>query len=281
MEIFKPAPQNLEDLAELLELGVDSSHIQNGIFGRVEYDSTNEVINLYDPYDDLYKICEVTISNNYIMFAPVFNDFASYDYGINGKYKDSSASSYIYRFRVPTNITALPFSAMKCKYGFVFYAAYPDFSMKTNVSSSTSMVIARSTTNESLSEEKPPITIFVNGMATSSYAPIKDHDQQNIYITQHALAGDVDSSLNRSTSAYTLYRIAANTQYDPAIGYNGPGYNLEKTMLTPIPIPGKYGSNDFFETAFFRAMDTYRDNGLHIINGKKYGVFGNWVILDE
>ena len=277
MEIFRPAPTDLEGLTELLRLGVDEQDITKGIFGRVDYDSSNSKITIYDPYDELFNLCEVTIANNYIMFSPIFNEYGSSDYGVDGKYRDSnSGSAYNYRFRVPVNTGTYPFTAMKCKYGFIFYGTYPDWRNTQNYAGLSALIIARTSKNEN---QKAPITAFINAPITSS-GTISGIGTQDIFITQNKLAGDAHVS-PMSTSAFSFCRLAQHTYSDPAVGYGGPGYNLDKTILVPIPIPGKYGSNEFFETAFFRGMDTFEDNGVHVINGKKYGVLGNWAILDE
>lgn len=272
MEIFKPAPTDLPGLKQLLERGVDTQDPALGIFGAVDYEDSK--IKIYDQNMTSTEICEVTKDNGYIIFTP-FYDLAL-------KYKDANAGSYNYRFRVPENTGAFPFTAMLCKYGFVFYGAYPDWRITTNIAGLSALIIARTATD--VSETKRASTAFISA-PYSTNGTISNIYQQQVYITQHAYTGGArdlyENTSPNSTSVYGFYRIAHDTSNDPAIGYVGPGYNLDKTILDPIPIPGKYGSNEFFETAFFRKMDTFEDNGLHIINGKKYGVLGNWALLDE
>ena len=186
------------------------------------------------------------------------------------------SNAYYYRFRVPVNTGIYPFTAMKCKYGFIFYGTYPDWRVTQNQSNLLALIIARTSNNEN---QKTPTTAFINAPSSGS-TTISNMHNQVVYVTQNKLAGDAHVS-PMSTSVFSFYRMAKDTNTDPAVGYVGPGYNLDKTILVPIPIPGEYGSNEFFETAFFRGMDTFEDNGIHVINGKKYGVLGNWAILDE
>lgn len=274
MQILKPAPVTLSGLSDFLSLGVNAQDTTQAIFDLVAYDSQNEKITI----ECAKPVCEITIESGNIIIAPIWDPYGSDNtYGLDKRYKDTSSTSYNYRFKAQLDASAVrPFSAMYCKNGFVFYGRYPDFKYSGSTENGyVAIIIARTKTVG----DGEPISMFMN-------APVNTTIMRNItsnigYATIGKYETEEGYNSCYSPSVFNFSRQFVNSSSDPAFLTSNMSYSADRTILTPIPIPGKYGSNDFLETAFFRAMDTYEDNGLHIINGKKYGVFGNWAILDE
>ncbi len=58
------------------------------------------------------------------------------------------------------------------------------------------------------------------------------------------------------------------------------GNASDRTALTKIPVAGTNGCTDCFTTVFIRKMVQFRDNGVQMIGGKKYGCIGLLAIFD-
>lgn len=273
MEILKPAPTTLSNMADFLSLGVNTQDTTQAIFDLVNYDSENQKITI----SCAAEVCEVKLDSGNIIFSPIWDPYATDNtYGLSGKYKDTSASSYNYRFKVPAlSSDTYPFSAMRCKNGFVFYGRYPEFNMASSIPNLHALIIART----KKVGDGEPVTLFMN-VPVGNLTP-RTMNQNIGYVTIGKYETESGVNSNLAPSTFNFDRKFVNSNYDPAYLVANMSYHADRTFLEPIPNPGKYGSCEFSETAFFRSMDTYEDNGLHIINGKKYGVFGNWAILDE
>lgn len=256
-------PFNPDGFGALFESG-----IADGLFDQVEY-NTDGSYPTFILYKDGVAICDIFgVTSGLIYIYPVFNPAVS----IPSESIDAIRECYRYKQGASTKLYGTsPISRssnspclMRCKGGYVIYKDFP-YPASGSYVSTQAVVIGKTSSNK---------TGFVVTENTTTSEPI-ERLNESVYVTVN---GD-------STSVPSVYRLSKTklaSEGDPYNSRDQYNYlNLDRVILTQIPVPGQYGSNDYFTTAFFRAMDSFSGNGTHVINGKKYGVLGNWAILDE
>lgn len=257
-------PFNQEGFGALFESG-----IADGLFDQVEY-NTDGSYPTFILHKDGAAICDIfgVTSNASIYICPVFNPAVSIPSG------DIASIRTCSRYKQGVNTGGYGTQAisrssdspclMRCKGGYVIYNNFPNPS-GGSYTYKQAVVIGKTTSNK---------TGFV----------VTDINQtsQAIDLLNNTGYVTVNGDSTSVPSVYRFSKLKVNSSNDP---YNSTGQdnylNLDRVILTQIPVPGQYGSNDYFNTAFFRAMDSFSGYGTHVINGKKYGVLGNWAILDE
>lgn len=257
-------PFNQEGFGALFESG-----IADGLFDRVEY-NTDGSYPTFILHKDGAAICDIfgVTSNASIYICPVFNPAVSIPSGsitqimqCNRYKRGVNAMGYV---TAAISRSSDSPCLMRCKGGYIIYRNFPDQS-GGGYTYKQAVIIGKTTSNK---------TGFV---VTNNYQTSTPIEQLND--TAHVTVNGDSTSV---PSTYQLSKMKVPDNTDP---YNNMGQtnylNLDRVILTQIPVPGQYGSNDYFSTAFFRAMDSFSGYGTHVINGKKYGVLGNWAILDE
>lgn len=257
-------PFNQDGFGALFESG-----IADGLFDQVEY-NTDGSYPTFILHKDGAAICDIfgVTSDASIYICPVFNPAVSIFSGSINQIMQSD------RYKQGNNKKGYSTSAisrssdspclMRCKGGYVIYNNFPNPS-GGSYTYKQAVVIGKTTSNK---------TGFVVTDGTSTAQAI-DLLNNIGYVT-------VNGDSTSIPSAYRFSKLKVSSGNDPYDSIGQDNYlNLDRVILTQIPVPGQYGSNDYFNTAFFRAMDSFSGYGTHVINGKKYGVLGNWAILDE
>lgn len=257
-------PFNQEGFGALFESG-----ITDGLFDQVEY-NTDGNYPTFILHKDGAAICDIfgVTSSASIYILPVFDPDVSIPSGditfirICSRYKQGINTGG-YGTQAISRSSDSP-CLMRCKGGYVIYNNFPNPS-GGSYTYKQAVVIGKTTSNK---------TGFV----------VTDSNQtsQAIDLLNNTGYVTVNGDSTSVPSVYRFSKLKVNSSNDP---YNSTGQdnylNLDRVILTQIPVPGQYGSNDYFTTAFFRAMDSFSGYGMHVINGKTYGVLGNWAILDE
>lgn len=257
-------PFNPEGFGALFESG-----IADGLFDQVEY-NTDGSYPTFILHKDGVAICDIigVTSSASIYICPVFDPSKPLDSSIttNQRYKIGSGYSVSGYISTPISRSSSVDNPclMRCSGGYIIYNRFPDPTQ--GATNQQSIIIGKTSSNKT--------GFCVNAMANVS-SPFQQNNDTG-YVT---VSGD--SRTVPSVYRFTKTRVSSN--YDPYYEYgSSTNYlDIDRVILTQIPVPGQYGSNDYFTTAFFRAMDSFSGNGEHVINGKKYGVLGNWAILDE
>lgn len=69
--------------------------------------------------------------------------------------------------------------------------------------------------------------------------------------------------------------------YSQGFKIQGNYATADRTILSPIPVAGDFGSGDYFKSVFARVAVQYADIGIQNIGGKKYACIYHAAILDE
>lgn len=256
---------NLDGFGALFESG-----IADGLFDQVEY-NTDGSYPTFILHKDGAAICDIfgVTSSPSMYICPVFNPTVSIPSGSItqimqcDRYKQGVNNKMGYSTGAISRSSDSP-CLMRCKGGYVIYKNFPPLSSSSYVDAQA-VVIGKTSSNKT-------------GMLVTEPLSISEPIERCNDIAYVTVNGDSTSV----PSAYRFSKMKYSSDKDPYNTYDPYTYlNLDRVILTQIPVPGQYGSNDYFSTAFFRAMDSFSGYGTHVINGKKYGVLGNWAVLDE
>ena len=258
MELIRDLPSSLSDFADLL-----AESVSDGLFTRVEYDLVDDehVIDIYDGTNVVCRIMD-SISRSSRQFIPfVDSSHSKDDYVAN--------TPWIYRaewFKMGTYYNPC---MLRCHGGLVLLDQVACL-YDTYINYGASFIIIGRT-----SDSKTGFIVSSNDGA--GWVP-QEIRAENIAVTTY---GDSLSATSRYYMPKMNYSGEKSTEYAQEGSIAAKAYNRDRTILTRVPVPGQYNSDGYFTSVFFRSMDAFDGPGTHIINGRKYGVLGNWAVLDE
>lgn len=114
---------------------------------------------------------------------------------------------------------------------------------------------------------------FVIGKTNTGKTGFIQFNRINKY--SHTSVGYYTTCFEDDTSSY-LY------QYGYLVGINySNDTTTDRTILTTIPVNGRTGIIDYFETVKIRTLVQFVETGVQIIDDKKYGCIDTIAILDE